>query len=208
MSVLNINENFDLFFDKKWDAWVQSWALYGERMTKSIANHWLEHMMADGEVWDKLLDQVTAAHWIYDKDIPKWVYDIRDRLNEMIVAMVHRYNPELRYITIEYGTTLQGGDYIMPSIVIHADTEWFGRDKNLGNPWHERHAGINIHIDHKAINYRGYQGSRSDPWPTPTKTGIIPESKNWKPNRDWNGGLSHNRMYVIFPGGEKFYRNH
>lgn len=207
MSVLNINENFDLFFDKKWDVWIQSWDLYGERATKLISKNWLEHMMADGEVWDKLLDQVTAAHWVYDKDIPKWVYDIRDRLNEMIVAMVHRYNPELRYITIEYGTTLQGGDYIIPSIEICADEEWFGYDRNLDCPWHKRHAGLNIHISHIATNYRGYQGSREDPWPTPTKTGIIPESKNWKPSCYLDNGLSRNRMYAIFPAGEKFYRN-
>lgn len=208
MSVLDIHKCFDPFFDQKWQIWLQSWRLYGEHATKEITKHWFEHMLNDAEVWDIMLDQVTVAHWIYYKDIPEWVYDMRDRLNAMIVEMVQHYNPELRYTTIEYNTTLQGGDLIMPSIEVHADKEWFGYDKNLDNPWHERHAGINAHISHIATNYRGYQGSRKDPWPTPTKTAIIPESKDWKPNNDWNSRLnSHNRMYVIFPEGEKYYRN-
>lgn len=206
MSILNINENFDLFFDKKWEIWAQSWGPFGKTVADKLSKQWIEHMMQNGGLWDQMLDQVVAAHWIAYKDIPKWVYGMRDRLNSMIVDMVQRYNPEFRYITIKYDTKLQGGDKIIPSIEVRMDSEWFGYDKNLDDPWHTRHASMCFHITHISTNYRGYQGSRKDPWPTPTKTGIIPQSKYWHHNGDWHCKLRHNE-YVVFPDGEEFYRN-
>lgn len=208
MSVLDINENFDLFFDKKWEVWPQNWGDYGEDLVKKMSKQMLDIMSHDGDLWDRMLDQVTTAHWI-DRAIPKYLIGMTQELNNKIVAMIRRIHPEFRYITIVYNTKVQGGDKIIPNVEIRMDSEWFGRDKNLDNPWHQRHATICLHISHKVCRYPGWQTSVKDPIPTPTKTSILPQYHRWRKRRVYGKARLNDTFqpYVIFPEGESMVRN-
>ena len=201
MAILDINEKFDPLFEKKWTINNMSWGGYGERGAKEISKRWLEHMVPNGDLWDRLLDIVTTAHWIHYKAIPEWVRTMRDELNSLIVKMVRRYNPEFRYITIKYDTLIQGNDKIEPCVTIRADSEWFGYDRR-SQYGYERHASFRADICHHHT------------WPIPTKSGIIPESKrwpkaNWIDSRYWAGNDANyhfDNAYTFFPEDDPYYR--
>lgn len=205
MSVLKTNPN--PLFTHKWDVHAQGWGqgiLDLNRDAVELLCLELIKVFETDEWWDKYLDQCSCAHWVYNKHVPEKYWEMTDELNRRLVEEIHKIDPFISHIMIEYSTGVQGAELHIPSIELHLDRKWFGYDStraDVGPNWGRFYSTGKIIITYDRRKLQGYQSSLPDARPQPRFPEFFPDFNEWrKPDRfESTKGYS---KYWFFPEGE------
>lgn len=211
MSILSIDETFDPLFGKIWRMWAQGWdrdGSWNEAYMKRFNDQFMAALRERGDYFHNAINHAAVALRINYRRVPDEAFDRIDELAIELVKIVWSIEPNAKYITIEFGSTISGSDVCLPDVKINFDSEWFGKDYRTDKygPWHERHSLCCTHICYDTANIRGYQNSRPDARPCPTYGDLYPESQTWRKLRNSDWGLESkqdkHKCYVFFPEGE------
>lgn len=215
MSILSIDETYDPLFGKFWKVWAHGWNTGGGQHSKhyvNAINERLMHMLSlRGGYFHNAINQAVVSLCMWDRIVPDEEYAKIDELANELNAMMRQADPTIKYIVIEFQSSICGNDLCMPVVEIEFDHEWFGidmRTDKLG-PWHERHATCSTHIRIDESNYKGYQNSKPDALPKPKFWDLYPAVTDWKPAAHkirsvQNRKQDKHKKFIFFPEGEKF----
>lgn len=211
MSILSIDETFDPLFEKIWRMWAQGWDRYGswnEAYMKRFNEQFMTALRERGDYFHNAINQAVVTTRIWDRRIPNSAFDQISGLAIELAKIVQTIEPEAKYISVDFASTISGSDRCLPNVKINFDSEWFGKDyrTDIYGPWHERHSLCCTHISYDTANIQGYQNSRPDARPCPTFGELYPESQIWKKLRtsDWNLESKQDKYkhHTFFPEGE------
>lgn len=209
MSILS-NTFTDPLFDKVWkvhpDRWGNGVLNLPMDEVELIAAQLKRVFMSDIK-WHTMLNQSCAAHWVYEKKVPKKYWDQVDKCNEELFKIIHDIDPTIRYIRIEYNTMVQGANTHIPDIRIHFDRNWFGYDSSeskLSPNFGTHRPTARISVEHDALNYTGYQGSRPNAKPKPKFPDFFPNYDEWEKVDFFDERRT--KVYESFPGNETSWR--
>lgn len=165
-------------------------------------------MYSAPEYWAERLNEAVVASNIHYRRIPDDVMTRRQEIAAQIVDMIHTVRPDLSYITIQFRSSISGGDSCIPNIEVRIDNEWFGYDPAMDDPWHTKHSTGAFDISYDCSNIQGYQNSKPDAKPRPTFQELCPACENWKrDDNEWYDRRNRRDALIFFPEGESFRRN-
>lgn len=211
MSILTIDEHtFDPLFDEIWHVWPQSWDTgdgpWNEKYIRKFSKQLMGKLFQRGGYFHDAICQAVIAVRIRDVKVPQEEFDKAKELANELVRIVRSIEPDAKYITIKYESTVSGGDRCLPGVEIRFDSEWFGKDYRTDKygPWHERHSTCAVHVWWDTRNVQGYQNSRPDAKPMPRYGELYPICRMWAKDRfGYKSRKQDDAEYqVFFPEGE------
>ncbi len=166
MSIFDISEKTDFFFDKLWHVWPQSWGDQGKAWSESSAQLILDRLAQDSDMWQNELCFAVAATRPWDGVRKKHIKQINITVLKL-ASLARSIFPEYPYMSIRIGSNVSGGDGIFcPDIEVRLDTKYFGFDPSIEKGWRERYPEVCFHIGHHSeLYYKHYDGAPGLPYP-------------------------------------------
>lgn len=199
-SVLDIGEEWDFMFDKKWMIWAHGWdskgyTPYNQEYVANFNNHLLKELSFNAEYWDRAILKACACYMI------NLSYQYPDSLNQEVEQMairlytiVHRCAPQFKYIKIKICSSLAGGNYTFdPQVKIEMDERYFGSSKSTD---HTIYPTISTYIvlNHHGV-FKKYGGDKE-----------FPKASEYLPLNEFEKGFKSSQfIYTFFPQNDPPY---